>query len=490
VAVIASLVLYGILKPNSFESLTQGIFAFIGNKFGWWYMLTMNAFVVIPILLAISRYGNLTMGEPGEKPEFSDFTWFGMLFGAGMGVGLVFYGVGEPLYHFDSRPFGAEAMSNQAASEAIRATFFHWGLHPWASYSVIAVCLAYFQFRKKAPGLISSLFLPYLGPKGQDGLLARVIDILTIFATVAGIATSLGLAVLQLNSGLKYLFSIEQGILTRFWILLILAVGYTYTAFTGIDKGIRYLGNFNLTLFIILGLALFLVGPSIKILETLLTGVGSYLSNIVNQSFDLDPHGKSYKKWLNDWTLYYWAWWIAWAPFVGSFVARISKGRTIRQFVLGVLLAPSLGCFVWFSIFGGTAITMQISGEVDLIKAVNNDLSVGVFAMYQRINLGSIMSILMLIMISTFFITSGNASTYVLSMYASGGNLNPPKSRILVWGTLQAALAFVLIFTGGLKALQIASITAALPFSIIMILALCCFWKTLRHDFPPGTPVR
>ncbi|MDR3134876.1 MAG: BCCT family transporter, partial [Deltaproteobacteria bacterium] len=362
VAVIALLVCYGILYPSSFDSVTQVLFAFIGAKFGWWYMLAMNVFVVVPIILAFSRFGGLTMGEPGEKPEFSDLSWFGMLFGAGMGVGLVFYGVGEPLYHFDSRPFGAGAMSALAAKDAIRATFFHWGLHPWASYSVIAICLAYFQFRKKGPGLISSLFLPYLGPKGQDGLLARVIDILTIFATVAGIATSLGLAVLQLNSGLNYLFGFSHDALTRFFVLLVLTGAFTFSAFSGLNKGIRYLGNFNLALFIVLGLSMFLVGPSIKLLETFMTGLGSYFSNIVGQSFDLDPYGQGHKSWLNDWTLYYWAWWVAWAPFVGSFVARISKGRTVRQFVLGVLLAPSLGCFSWFATFGGTALSIQMSG--------------------------------------------------------------------------------------------------------------------------------
>ena len=219
-----------------------------------------------------------------------------------------------------------------------------------------------------------------------------------------------------------------------------------------------------------------------------MTATGDYLSSLVGQSFDLDPFGSGYKSWLRDWTLYYWAWWIAWAPFVGSFVARISRGRTIRQFVVGVLVAPTLGCFTWFSVFGGTALSLQMGG-VDLVSAVNKDLSVGVFAMYESIPLGGLMSAVMLVLISTFFITSGNASSFVLSMYSSGGGLNPPKGRILVWGALQAALAFVLLMTGGLKALQIASITAALPFSLIMILALACLWRTLRRDFPPGSAI-
>jgi glycine betaine transporter len=294
VAIVVALVAWGIINPSGFEGATMKIFSLIGSSFGWWYMLSMNAFVLVPIILAFSRYGKLTMGRPGEKPEFSDASWFAMLFGAGMGVGLVFYGVGEPLYHYASRPFGAEAGSGRAAADAMRATFFHWGFHPWASYSVIAICLAYFQFRKDGPGLISSLFLPLLGPKGQDGLLARTIDILTILATVAGVATSLGLAVLQIGSGLSYLAGVEPGLATRLAVLLALAVAYTLSAFTGLTKGIKFLGNLNLTLFCLLALALFLIGPSIVIVETLMTATGDYLASLIRQSFDLDPFGQGY----------------------------------------------------------------------------------------------------------------------------------------------------------------------------------------------------
>lgn len=488
VAIVALVVAAGAIDPASFDKATKSVFNFIGLNLGWWYFLSMNIFVLVPVFLAFSRYGKLTMGLSGEKPEFSDISWFAMLFGAGMGVGLVFYGVGEPLYHFASRPFGGDPGSPAAASEAMRATFHHWGFHPWASYSVIAICLAYFQYRKNGPGLISSLFLPILGPKGQDGAMARAIDIVTILATLAGVATSLGLAVIQIAGGLGYMANLSQGSGTMLAILLILAAAYTLSAFTGLDKGIKFLGNLNLVLFSLLGLAMFLLGPSVTIIETLISSTGDYLSSLLASSHDLDPFGTEKKSWLRDWTLYYWAWWVAWAPFVGSFVARISKGRTIRQFVAGVLIAPSLGCFTWFSIFGATALTMEINGA-DLTSVVNSDLSVGVFAMYKSFPLGSLMSIIMVILVSTFFITSGNASSFVLSMYSSGGRLDPPKSRILVWGVLQGALAFVLLITGGLKSLQIASITFALPFSIIMVLALIIFWRTLKRDFPEGSVI-
>ncbi|MDL2272396.1 BCCT family transporter [Desulfovibrio sp. OttesenSCG-928-I05] len=488
--IMVALVLIGLFAPDAFAAATNTIFKFLSKYFGWWYMLAMNCFVVFPIVLAASRFGKLTLGEADSTPEFSNIAWFGMLFGAGMGVGLVFYGVGEPLYHFATPPFGAEQGSAQAAEDALRASFFHWGLHPWAGYSVIALCLAYFQFRKGAPGLMSSLFVPILGMEGYKTPIGRTVDILTIFATVAGIATSLGLAVLQINSGLKFMFGLPQSVAVQLSVLVVLGFAYTFTAVTGIHKGIKFLGNMNLALVCLLAGALLLFGPTLTIFESLVTGIGGYLSNFVYESFNTAPYGGAYKDWLGDWTVYYWAWWIAWAPFVGSFIARISRGRTIRQFVTGVLLVPALGSFCWFAIFGGTALDIQLSGVADLVKEVGADISTGVFVMYEHITLGKVMSVVMLLLICTFFVTSANSSTFVLSMYSSEGNLNPPKNRMVVWGVLQAAFAFVLLLTGGLKALQIASITAAGPFSLIMILACVCLWKALSREFAADSDIR
>ena len=492
VSIVIMLILVGIglVKPATFASVTNSIFAFLSKYFGWWYMLAMNCFVLFPIALAVSRYGKLTLGEEDSKPEFSNTAWFGMLFGAGMGVGLVFYGVGEPLYHFATPPFGAELGSTQAAEDALRASFFHWGLHPWAGYSVIALCLAYFQFRKGAPGLMSSLFLPILGPKGHLTPIGKAIDILTIFATVAGIATSLGLAVLQINSGLKFVFGLPQNVAVQLSVLIVLGFVYTFTAVTGIDKGIKFLGNLNLFLVCLLGGALLLLGPTLVIFESLVTGIGGYFSNLITESFNTAPYGGPYKEWLGSWTVYYWAWWIAWAPFVGSFIARISRGRSIRQFVAGVLLVPAFGSFCWFGIFGGAALDIQMTGTADLAARVSEDISTGVFVLYEHVSLGGLMSVVMLLLICTFFITSANSSTFVLSMYSTEGELNPPKGRMVVWGVMQAAFAFVLLLTGGLKALQIASITAAGPFSFIMILACWCLWKALNADFKEGAAIK
>jgi len=483
ITIMSLLVLIGLLAPEAFASVAMTVFEFLAKYLGWWYMLAMNLFVAFPIMLALSRFGRLTLGEEKARPEFSNIAWFGMLFGAGMGVGLVFYGVGEPLFHLAALPFGAEPGSPQAAEDALRASFFHWGLHPWAGYSVIALCLAYFQYCKGAPGLMSSLLSPLLKAPAERTPAGRLIDLLAIFATVAGIATSLGLAVLQINGGLSYMFDLPQSLYVQLAILMVLVIGYTGTAVSGLNRGIRWLGNLNLALAVFLALSLFLIGPTLTIIESLVTGLGDYLSNFVQQSFDLSPYDAQHKAWLADWTIFYWAWWMAWAPFVGSFIARISRGRTIRQFVAGVLIVPALGSFCWFSIFGGTALEMELSGTAALAEQVNLDLATGVFAMYRQVSLGGLMSVVMMVLICTFFITSGNSSTFILSMYSTGGNLNPPKKRMVVWGVIQAAFALALLMSGGLKSLQIASITAAGPFSIIMVLACFCLWRSLSQEY-------
>lgn len=474
-------VLWGLISPEGFGSFAKNLFSFLVNDFGWGYMLVMNIFVVFPICLACSKYGKVRLGPDDSKPEFSNISWFAMLFSAGMGVGLVFYGVGEPVYHFMSPPT-ADPQTAAAAMEAMRKSFFHWGVHPWANYSVIAMPLAYFQFRKGAPGLISSLFYPLIGEKGVKGPIGKIIDILAIFATVAGIATSLGLGVLQINSGLHYLFGTPSTITVQLVIITVLALIYTGSAVTGIERGIKFIANSNLFIAATLVTLLFIIGPTITILESFMTGLGDYLSNLVRDSFRMAPYGGRYGEWLDSWTIFYWAWWIAWAPFVGSFIARISRGRTIREFVTGVLLVPALGSFIWFAVFGTSALHIELAHIGSLAQKVAADISTGVFEMYKFYPLGGIMSIVMVVLISTFFITSANSATFVLSMYSTEGELNPPKSKMAIWGILQAALAFVLLMTGGLKNLQIISIAAAAPFAIIMVLACYSMVKVLKED--------
>ncbi|NLL36698.1 MAG: BCCT family transporter [Fretibacterium sp.] len=486
IAITLAVVAWGYLAPESFGGFANALFGGLTKYFGWGYLLTMNFFVVFCITMALSRFRNVRLGNPEDRPEYGNASWFAMLFSAGMGVGLVFYGVAEPLIHFGNVPFGAEPGSIQAARDAMQISFFHWGLHPWAGYAVIAMPMAYYQFRRNSPGLISSLFIPLVGQKAVDGAFGKLVDILAIFATLAGITTSLGLGTLQLSTGINEIMGIVKTPGFQIGIIIVLAVLYTGSAVMGIDRGIKWVANFNLLVCLALMVILFVVGPTLPIIDSLMTGVGDFISGLVKESFSMAPYGGPYESHLRNWTLYYWAWWIAWAPFVGSFVARISRGRTIAEFVAGVLIVPALGSFTWFAIFGTSALHLQLVKGIDIAAQVTKDISVGVFALYKYYPLGFIMSVLMLILITTFFVTSANSATFVLAMYSEHGEVNPSKSKMGIWGVLMAALAIVLLTTGGLQNLQTVSLTAAPPFAIIMVCACISLWRSLVRDEKEG----
>ena len=482
IAITIMIVLWGLISPDTFGSFAKTVNAVLTKYFGWGYMLTMNIFVAFVIFVGLSRFGKVRLGAPDSRPEYSNLSWFAMLFSAGMGVGLVFYGAAEPLYHFGSVPFGAEPGSVQAARDAMQISFMHWGLHPWAGYAVIAMPLAYYQFRHNTPGLISSIFIPLVGEKAVRGKFGKTVDIFAVFATLGGITTSLGLGTLQINSGLSVLFGIPKTTLIQILIIAGLAILYTGSAVLGIEKGIKKVADFNLYICLFLMSALFLVGPSISILGSFMTGIGDYLSGVIKESFMMAPYGGEYEAFLHGWTIYYWAWWISWAPFVGSFIARISRGRTIREFVCGVLIVPALGSFMWFAIFGTSALYLEVVKQINISSEVLKDISVGIFEMYKHYPMGMIMSVVMLVLITTFFVTSANSGTFVLSMFSEEGNLNPTKGKMGIWGILMAALAVVLLLTGGLQNLQTISIAAAAPFSIIMLFSCVSFWKALTTD--------
>jgi len=433
-------------------------------------VLSMTSFVFFSIYMLFSKYGKIKLGDPDDEPEYSLISWFGMLFSAGMGVGLIFYGVAEPLYHFNGPLSTIEPGSVAAADFAFKKSFFHWGLHPWAAYAVLALALAYMQFRRKKPGLISSIFIPLIGEKRVQGPIGQSIDILAIFATVAGVATSLGMATLQINGGLNLLIGlpITRGI--QLIIIAIITFLFVLTAVLGIDKGIKLVSDMNIALCAGLMAVAFIVGPSVDILNNLSNSVGLYIAGIIPDSFAIsgDP-------WYGSWTIFYWAWWIAWAPFVGTFIARISRGRTIRQFIAGVLIAPTVASFFWFSIFGTIGISV-----VDRIGAFATETAFfQAFAFYP---LGSILSGVAVLLLTTFFITSANSATFVLGMFSTEGNLNPSTPKKLIWGLLQSALAATLLVAGGLGALQTGSIVAAFPFAFVMIAAMFSLVKALKGD--------
>lgn len=465
------IVVFGLIVPETFAAATTAAKQFFVDYFGWFYLIAMFAFVAFSLAVAFSKYGKIKLGPDDSVPEFSNRSWFAMLFGAGMGIGLVFWGVAEPLNHYVT--FGA---TEQAADLAMKKSFMHWGFHPWAAYAIIGMALGYFQFRKNAPGLISSIFLPLIGEKGVKGPIGKLIDICAVFATVAGIATSLGQGTMQINSGLNFLFKIPQTQMTQIFIIIVLMVVYTWTAVSGIDKGIKLLSDINLVLAVAILLGAFIVGPKLLMVNVFTNSLGDYVSNFIRDSFAISPFGD--KTWMGSWTIFYWAWWIAWGPFVGTFIARISKGRTIKEFVIGVILAPSVVSFIWFSVFGGLGLNLDLA----IITKAKEVTETALFVVFQQYPLGMIFSIIAICLLGTFFITSANSGIFVLSMFSSDGDLNPPNSKKILWGVIQALLALVLLMTGGLDALQTCSIVAAFPLAIIMLLCCVSLAKALKSD--------
>ncbi len=467
------IVAFGLVAPQPFAKATSAANDFLVNNFGWFYLISMFVFVAFSLGIAFSKYGSIKLGPDDSVPEFSNRSWFAMLFGAGMGIGLVFWGVAEPLNHFMT--FGA---TETVADFAMKKSFMHWGFHPWAAYAIIGMALGYFQFRKNAPGLISSIFLPILGEKGIKGPVGKMIDIFAVFATVAGIATSLGQGTMQINSGLNFLFHVPTTRLIQIIIIIVLMVIYTWTAVSGIDKGIKLLSDINLILAIAILAGAFLVGPKLLTLNVFTNSIGNYVNDFVKDSFAINPFGD--KSWLGSWTIFYWAWWIAWGPFVGTFIARISKGRTIREFVIGVILAPSLVSFIWFSVFGSLGLNL----DTNIISKAIETTETALFVVLQQYPLGGIFSIIAICLLGTFFITSANSGIFVLSMFSSDGDMEPANSKKIFWGVIQALLALVLLMTGGLSALQTCSIVAAFPLAIIMLLCCVCLVKELRKEPP------
>lgn len=480
VIVVSLFVLWGFISPENLAEQATNALTFTTGAFGWFYLLVTFTFLAFAFYLAFGPYGRIKLGDEDEEPEYSYYTWFAMLFSAGMGIGLVFWGVAEPIYHFVTPPVGTiDGETPEAARLALRYSFFHWGLHPWAIYTIIALALAYSQFRKGESGLISSTFRPLIGDK-VEGPIGKGIDTFAAIATAFGVATSLGLGTLQINGGLSYVLGIPNTVLVQMLIILIVTILYMLSATTGLNKGIRYLSNLNLGLAGGLLLFVILAGPTSFIVDAFTTTIGGYIGDIIPMSFRLTPFSQG--TWVGAWTLFYWAWWISWAPFVGTFIARVSRGRTIKEFVLGVLLVPSVLGGLWFSAFGGTALFFDLFEGKGISEAVSNDVTTALFITLEQLPLGTILATLATLLIITFFITSADSATFVLGMLTSKGVLNPANTTKLIWGFLQSSIAAVLLWSGGLEGLQTASIVAALPFSVIMLLMVFSLRKALKQE--------
>ncbi|MDG5787985.1 BCCT family transporter [Evansella sp. AB-P1] len=478
---VALFVLWGAIGPRSLEAFSNSALASTLNNFGWFYMLSTAFFIVFVLFLAISPFGKLRLGKADEKPEYKFYTWLGMLFSAGIGVGFVFWGVAEPaLYYLDPHPDYIGAEPAVMASAGLRYAVFHWALHPWAIFSLVALTLAYVQFRKDQPALISSAFQPLLGDRIR-GPFGKGIDVLAVLATSTGVATTFGLSAMQITGGLSHLISgIPNNAITQLVVIAIVTILFIFSAATGVNKGIRILSTINLTVASILLIFMITFGPTLFIAESIVTTIGGYIANVTQMSLDLNPFGDG--EWLGIYTIFFWAWHISWAPFMGIFIARISRGRTIREFVAGVLIIPSLLAVVWFTAFGGTALDMIMNGNEQLGNLVMDNVEVALFVTLDELPFGIIMSILAVILIVIFFITSADSASYVLAALTSEGSLEPKLGVKVIWGFLIAGTASVLLLSGGLTGLQTASIVAALPFAIIMVVMIFSLLIMMGRD--------
>jgi len=484
--IILLLVVVGASMPEAFGNGADAALTWISHYFGWLYLVSVFGFVLFLFGLALSRYGKIRLGEPYSDPEYSFFSWVSMLLAAGFGVGLVFYGLAEPLQQYlNPPPFGSiEPESAESARYAIQYSFFHWGIHQWAAFSIVGLIVAYFQFRKKKSGLVSTVLRPMTNklPEKSRRSVGDALNIFAVVATVMGVATSLGLGVLQLNGGMNQVFGIPDSTLSKFVILAIMCACYTVSSYSGLDKGIQWLSNINLTVCIGLLLWVLLTGPTVFILNTIVVGIGDYIQNFINMSLEMNPFEPEGEKWMNNWTVFYWAWVIAWSPFVGTFVARISKGRTIREYVFGVLIVPPLLACAFIGILGGAGLHIELFGEGGLAAATDENITSALFSFFEMMPFGMVLSVVSMFLIFIFLVTSADSASYIVAQLTDEGSLEPPLYKRLSWGLLISAICLTLIMASGLKGLQTASLLAALPFLIILYLMIVVLFRELQDD--------
>ncbi len=484
IVISLAFVAWGVFLTSSFDAVTRTALEFVVADLSWFYLIVTTFFLAFVLFLAFSRYGKIKLGKEDEEPEFGMFSWFAMLFQAGMGIGVIFWGVSEPVIHYATQPpyGGAEPNTPEAARLSIQYSFFHWGLHAWAIYAVVALAVAYFNFRKDKPGLISAVLSPLIGDRA-NGPLGKAIDTLAILATLFGVAVSLGLGTLQIGAGLSESFGISNGVGPQLIIIGVTTVAFMLSASTAINKGVNYLSQASIYLAAVLLLYFIVLGPTVVQINAFTQGLGNYLGELIPMSFTMNAFNQD-TPFLSSpaGTLFLFATWIAWAPYVGVFVARVSRGRTIREFVIGVLVAPSLANALWFAVFGGAAIDYDRNAGGVISSAAQSDPALGLFTFLQAYPLPLITSVLAILLLFIFFVAGADAATIVLGRMSAGGALNPGRVLRLVWGAIMAAIAAVLLLTGGLEALERASILAGLPFALIMIAMCWSLYKGLSED--------
>lgn len=457
----------------------------ISTNIGWVFILILNLLFVFSLFLGFGKYRNIRLGGDDAKPDFTLKGWFAMLFSAGMGIGLLFWSVAEPISHFNENPMiDANSELSEKATSAMSITFLHWGIHVWALYAVVALALAYFSFNKKLPLTIRSIFYPIL----KDRIYGRIgdsIDVIAVVATLFGLATSLGLGVQQVNAGLTYLFGMQDNAYVQIVLIVVITAAATMSLIFGLDKGIRIVSEWNMRFALALMIFMLIVGPTLFIMKSFIQSIGHYIYIFFDQGF----HTYAYKsvvgdnEWQNKWTIFYWAWWISWSPFVGVFIAKISRGRTFKEFILGVLLVPTLLTFLWMSVFGGSAIYQELIGNHTISEAVNNNIATSIFYMLEQYPFVKLSSGIAIILVVGFFVTSSDSGSFVVDTLTAGGRSDGPKRQKIFWASLQGAIAGALLLGGGLTALQTASLLTGLPFAIILVIMCYSFYKSLSDEF-------
>lgn len=476
--IIIIIIALTLLYKEGAEQVFTAIQNYVANKAGWFFILSINIFLLFMIYLAFSKFGHLRIGGQNAKPEFKTMSWFAMLFSAGMGIGLLFWSISEPVYHFLSPPMATQG-TPEAAKEAMKFTFLHWGFHAWAVYALVGLSLAYFAYSRGLPLTIRSIFYPYLGDRIY-GKIGDAIDIFAVLATLFGLATSLGMGVQQIAAGLEHLFGIDSGVQTQIILIAFVTLIATVSVVLGVDKGVRVLSEWNMRIALLFLLMVVVLGPTIFIFKSFVQNTGSYLSSFLEVATWTESYtGKS---WQNAWTIFYWGWWIAWSPFVGMFIARISKGRTVREFILGVLLVPSLVTFFWITAFGSTAIHQILLGDNTIAEAVKDNVATALFVFLEDYPFSFYLNIVAIILIGGFFVTSSDSGSLVVDNLTSGGKIDSPVGQRVFWAIAEGAVAAVLLIGGGLQALQTATIVTGLPFAIILLVMCFSLYKGLVED--------
>ncbi|WPY96749.1 BCCT family transporter (plasmid) [Limimaricola variabilis] len=481
-ALIVAFILFGAIFDDLANTVFTGVQGWLAGYFGWAMIILINLLLVFVVFMAVGPFGDIRLGRMDESPEYSLFSWTAMLFSAGIGIGLIYWGVAEPMYHYFAPP-GAEPETVRAAQEAMAISFMHWGFHAWAIYAVVALALAYFHFRKGLPLAIRSALYPLIGDRIY-GRWGDLVDIVAVFGTMFGIVTSLGLGATQVNAGLEELFGVPNNVAVQIAIIAAITGMATLSVVAGLDGGIKRLSNINIILTLIFLAFMVIVGPTLFILDSFVDNYGYYLSRFIqlgtwNEGWQ---GGNENANWQESWTIFYWAWWVSWAPFVGVFVARISRGRTVREFMFGVMLLPCSIMFFWFTAFGGTAISISLSGDPALVEATRENYANTMFVLLDYFPFSGVTSLFATILIVLWFVTSSDSASFVIDMLTAGGDPNPPKVQRIFWAISEGAVASVLLLAGGLGALQAAAVIAGFPFAVVLGLVALGLVRALRWD--------